>query len=272
MIASLLLYLGALLTALGLAVLLLPRRFRGRRGRTPGVLTALLGMSLALLGVGMPARSVIVEQPRERLDVIMPRYQFHERHTLAVAADPRAADCAIRTVTAHEIRFYRALTAIRRLGRRGPESLLDAPAGASMLTLATRTGFHVLADEPGREIVLGVALPVSDSAQQSARAAVRAHGKRPYLIDVEGYATAVLNFRVTTDGNGGSLVSTETRVFAPDAATRRRFARYWRMILPGSALIRREWLAAIRRRAEGECGAPPHAIPHDRSDSAAASR
>jgi hypothetical protein len=245
-----LLYLGVLLAALGLLAAVLPHRLRRRRGRAVGRRVAVIGIGVGLLGVAMPVRDVVVGRPREQLDTLMPRYQFHERHTLAIDADPLTVDRAVRAVTADEIRLYHALTAVRRLGRRGPESLLDAPSGVPMLALATRTGFHVLADERGREIVLGVALPVSASAQRSARAAFRAHGERPYLIDVEGYATAVMNFRVTTDGRGGSVISTETRVFARDEATRRRFARYWRIIYPGSALIRREWLAAIRRRAE----------------------
>ena len=250
MIASVFVYLGALVAIAGVGTAVLPRRLRGRRGRPAGLLAALGGIGLGLLGFGMPTGETIVRTPRERLDTVLPRYQFHERHELAVAAEPLAVDRAIRAVTADEIRLYRLLTAIRRLGRRGPESLLDAPSGVPMLDLATRTGFHLLADEPGREIVLGVALPISASAQESARAAVRRSGKRPFINGVEGYATSVINFRVTPDGRGGSVVSTETRVFAPDAVTRRRFARYWRTIYPGSALIRRAWLDAIRRRAE----------------------
>jgi hypothetical protein len=39
-------------------------------------------------------------------------------------------------------------------------------------------------------------------------------------------------------------------VFATDPASCRRFAVYWRVIYPGSALIRRMWLRAIRLRAE----------------------
>jgi hypothetical protein len=37
-------------------------------------------------------------------------------------------------------------------------------------------------------------------------------------------------------------------VFASDASARRRFAIYWRLIYPGSALIRRMWLRAIEKR------------------------
>jgi hypothetical protein len=65
----------------------------------------------------------------------------------------------------------------------------------------------------------------------------------------------LMNFRVDRDGAGGCTLSTETRVFATDPASRRHFAAYWRVIYPGSALIRRMWLRAIRLRAEGPVAA-----------------
>jgi hypothetical protein len=45
-------------------------------------------------------------------------------------------------------------------------------------------------------------------------------------------------------------VSSETRVYATDIRTEWRFRLYWWLIHPGSALIRRMWLRAIRKRAE----------------------
>jgi hypothetical protein len=50
--------------------------------------------------------------------------------------------------------------------------------------------------------------------------------------------------------DGGTLLTTETRVLATDEAARRRFGRYWRVIRPGSGAIRRSWLRAAARRAE----------------------
>ena len=41
-----------------------------------------------------------------------------------------------------------------------------------------------------------------------------------------------------------------TRVCAADPQAVRAFAAYWRVIYPGSALIRIMWLRAIRLRAE----------------------
>jgi hypothetical protein len=45
-------------------------------------------------------------------------------------------------------------------------------------------------------------------------------------------------------------LTTETRVYAAGAKAVRGFAAYWRMIYPGSSLIRRMWLRAIKLRAE----------------------
>ena len=64
-----------------------------------------------------------------------------------------------------------------------------------------------------------------------------------------GFALAAMNFVVTPDAHG-SRVTTETRVYANDLATARKFAVYWRVIHPGSDIIRRSWLRAIKRRAE----------------------
>lgn len=55
-----------------------------------------------------------------------------------------------------------------------------------------------------------------------------------------GVVRIAMNFRSV----GGEL-STETRVQAVDAESRRTFLRYWRVIGPFSALIRRRWLKRI---------------------------
>jgi len=68
-------------------------------------------------------------------------------------------------------------------------------------------------------------------------------------LDDPGYAKATMNFLIT-ESESGCVVTTETRVHATDARSRRRFGMYWLAIYPGSALIRRMWLRAIKRRAE----------------------
>lgn len=101
----------------------------------------------------------------------------------------------------------------------------------------------VLLVAPRRTRGIGVAIQRGghDARPCSAGARVRRDacrgGKRDYCL-------------ITSDGRGGSNLSTETRVFADNAAGVRQFAVYWRMIHPGSDSIRRMWLRAIKRRAE----------------------
>ena len=65
-----------------------------------------------------------------------------------------------------------------------------------------------------------------------------------------GYVRATLSFHATP-AEGGSVVETETRVKPTDAESRRAFARYWKLVRPGSAAIRRSWLRAAASRGSG---------------------
>jgi len=128
-------------------------------------------------------------------------------------------------------------------GTKHRESILNPPAEKPILDVATSSGFFVLAEEPGREIVLGTFVIIPERPNIST-------AKEFADLDRPGYAKAAMNFLVTDEGGGWTRVTTETRVVATDDSTRRGFAAYWRVIYPGSALIRRMWLDAIQARAE----------------------
>jgi hypothetical protein len=170
------------------------------------------------------------------LDEFMPVFDFNEVHSTLIAASPERALAAARELTAREVPVMRVLMALRRLGR----GRTSGPVIDGML----RNGFVVLADRPD-ELVLGVAgrFWALDSGITRLRA------EEFERFDAPDHAKAVMDFHVEARP-GGCLLSTETRIQATDADARRSFGRYWRMIHPGSALIRRVWLRAVRRRAE----------------------
>jgi hypothetical protein len=64
-----------------------------------------------------------------------------------------------------------------------------------------------------------------------------------------GNIKVAFNIRVVDIKNGSSRLSSETRIKCIDASARRHFSRYWRIIYPGSAIIRRVWLDAIAEHA-----------------------
>jgi len=215
MLLSWFLYCGAAAAFAGAVAMLLPKM----RRRAAAVFAA--GIAFVLIALCWPAREAHAAAVQSHLDEIVPRWQFEERHEIRIQAPPERIYAAIRGVTASEIRFFQILTAVRCLGRCREESILNAPDAKPILDVATHSGFRLLADDAPRELVIG-----SRVAPQ---------------------AFAVMNFRVAGDG----LVTTETRVFAKTDAARRKFAVYWRIIRPGSGIIRWSWLNAIKRRAEG---------------------
>ena len=62
-----------------------------------------------------------------------------------------------------------------------------------------------------------------------------------------GEIRMVFDITATAAGDGMSILATETRVAAMDASARRAFRRYWLVVGPFSALIRRRWLTAAER-------------------------
>lgn len=155
---------------------------------------------------------------------------------------------AIRDVTANEITLFHTLTWIRRFGRPGRESILNPPPHEPLLAVAMRSEFMKLAEEPAREIVLGTLVVAPPGWRSNKNTKLTPDDfKSPRAA---GFALAAINFRVEDATTGETLLTTETRVYATDAATKKKFAAYWRVICPGSALIRVMWLRAIRKRTE----------------------
>ena len=182
------------------------------------------------------------------LEEMLGDYEWNERHAIDVAAPPAAVLDAVRALTAEEMPLVRALMAVRSLPSRllGRQRRRSAPA-RPVVEEMTRSGFVPLAEEPGRELVVGIVgrfwQPCPARAEIASADAFRAFA-------TAGWAKAAMNFRVEALPDGRTRLSTETRIAATDAAARRKFGAYWLVVGPGSAAIRRLWLRAVRRRAE----------------------
>jgi hypothetical protein len=247
MLDSYLVYLGLTLFCAGLLSLIRPLRFVYIRTRRLALMVAGFGLMLSLGILLLPYGNQEAASRVSKLDEWMPRWQVGERHVLKIAASPAKVFAAIHEVRADEILLFRTLTAIRRCGGTGPEGILNAPEQKPLLDVATQTTFILLDDMAPRELVIGTVI--------AAPRAVRASGRlEPDLFRrtlPPGVVLATMNFLVTPSEDGGSMVATETRVCANSPAAVRRFGIYWRLIHPGSDLIRRMWLRAIALRAEG---------------------
>jgi hypothetical protein len=186
------------------------------------------------------------------IDDYLPEFDAVERHGLVIRATPARVWAALRAAD-----FGRSPLVATLLGLRALPSLLTAPRrtlrrlrsrGAERLTLDSffSRGFVVLEERPGREMVIGLEgrfwAAVGDLRPTDAR--------RFREALAPGLARAAWDFRAEPLPGGRVRLTTETRVCCADAATRRRFRAYWLVVRPGSGLIRRAMLRAIRRAAE----------------------
>ncbi len=233
----------------GLVSLVRPLRILGVRTRWHAPAVALGGVALALAGVLWPAGVSRSPRPDQRLDRFLPEYQFSEVHAARVRVPMEAVVKAIREVSLADMPAAVVLLRIRAAaGGRfhgsppDPRPLLDT-------MLQPGSGFLVLdTDDPG-ELVYGMVGFV--------------HKPKPPVTTPEQFAAfteaggirVAFNLRAVPDGDGAVRLSTETRCLANGDEARRTFARYWRIIYPGSSIIRRVWLDAIIARAERDANA-----------------
>ena len=243
MIGAAFFYGGVVALLLGLGLVIRPVASLRVRTRRRALLVTAIALAAAICALAAPAFESRVSRAASRLDEVTPAWQFHEVHRIRIEAPAARVFDALRQVRADEIFLFRTLTWIRRGGRPLQQTILDAGSREPLIDVATHTSFVVLADEGPRELVIGTIIAAPPGT----------HGKlTPRVFQVSlppGFVLATMNFLVTPDGPDACYLSTETRVFANEASVRRRFAVYWRMIYPGSALIRRMWLRAIERRA-----------------------
>ena len=187
------------------------------------------------------------------LDGALPDYEFAERHETRVKATPEQALEAAKEATPVEMRLVRTLFALRSLPARIRHGRgLPAEPRRSLVEQMVGFGFVPLAD--GRdEVVFGY---VGQPWRLTGGSMPRFGSAQEWLDFHEpGYVKAAMSFRAVGEGSK-TLLETETRIHATDPSSRRRFARYWLVIRPGSGLIRRSWLQAAKRRAERDYGSP----------------
>lgn len=239
---STLLYAGIVLALCGLVNVVIPFRFLGVRKRAVGALICAGGVGLAAAGLLWPAPIYHVAQRRTQFDDVIPQYQFFEKHSTRVHAGREQLMQAVRESTFGDMKSLGALLRIRATALR----IRDEGAslqGMRVLDAFAKSGY--VSGGSDHEITMCGAVDV------------RAGRVAPLhtLQDCADYRGSsgfkmAFTFYVQDAGGGWSTLTTETRIVALDEATRRGIGRYWRFIVPGSGMLRRQWLDAIGKRAE----------------------
>ncbi len=183
-----------------------------------------------------------------RLDELVPVADHVTRQARVIDAPPSLVWEELHGLKLSGLPVTLALGALRAL----PVLLSGKGHGALDRRFLDVVPIPVLSSEPPSAVVCGGVL----------QAWRLTGGEQPPALDADGlrewaepnWVKVAMDFRLTPV-RGGTRLSSETRVAATDPATRRRFARYWLLVQPGSSAIRWEVLTAVALRAENSTGA-----------------
>lgn len=178
------------------------------------------------------------------LDQFMPAYDVVERQRTFVRAPAGITFEAACEQDLQRSPIVNGIFRARQLVLGGAVDETPRPRG--LVALTRSLGWGVLAERPGREIVMG-AVTQPWFADVVFRAV---EPERFAAFDEPDHVKIVWTLRADPAGDRGSIFRTETRVATTDAAARAKFRRYWAAFSPGIILIRRLSLGPLRRAAE----------------------
>lgn len=187
-----------------------------------------------------------------RIDDFAPVFDVEETHRIEIDASPEAVYAALWTTDLGSSPVIRVLMGLRTLPARllGKADKGEARPTAFDLQALIDAGFGVLVEDQGKEIVLGVRGRFWRPAENLAP-----FRREAFDLPVEpGLAHAVWNFAVEPGPQGGTTLSTQTRVVCGDAGSRRLFRGYWLLVGPFSGLIRLVMLRAVKRSCSQAIG------------------
>jgi hypothetical protein len=140
--------------------------------------------------------------------------------------------------------LVRAIFKLREIVLGGERDTVARPRG--LLAWAQSIGWGVLAEVPGREVVMGAV-----TQPWQANVVFRSLPPGEFArFNEPGHVKILWTLRADATGPHDSVFRTETRVVTTDATARARFRWYWARFSAGILLIRWQLLGPTRREAE----------------------
>jgi hypothetical protein len=181
----------------------------------------------------------------------MPDFDVRESHTRLMEADVVAVRAAITDTDFAAAPVVRALLLLRALpGRLVSRLGGNAEPVPPPFTLADmpQAGWTVLTEDE-REIALAT---LTHPWRIGREDPLRVDREAFAAFSAPGYAKIAFSIRADSYDQCRTQVTTETRVVTTDPTSRKRFARYWVVVGPLSAFIRRVALRRIATHVEHE--------------------
>jgi hypothetical protein len=242
-------WVGIIISVIGLVSVIIPLRIIFINNRLTGLIILCAGIILFCVSLFLPESVKKSNREHQRLDDFLYEFQSSEYHETLVRAPLERVIDASKNVSFYDMAPVKILFRIRTLASKNYAEPYF-PKGEPVLDMMTKPGsaFLPLDISNPRELVFGMTgKPWSNQHTKAA-----ATPEEFLKFNEPGSIRVAFNIKIVEEKPGLIRLSTETRNLGNDAHGRKVFARYWRVIYPGSAIIRRVWLDAIAAKAEAE--------------------
>lgn len=242
-------WMGIILSIVGVVSIVEPVSFLFISSAEVARNVTMVGFFVCIASALWPAAVRKSPTTNQYIDKFLPEYSFNELHTVRIKATTDEIKKVLHETGVKDIPAVHFLMRIRGIA----DENVDMSDRASKSNSGTDTfatpdfNFFILSDE---EFLTFMILKSSVLTKTKTAPPPEVNSPKEFLdFDKPGYVKVAMNFKFEKVSDG-TLLSTETRVHGSGRGDGQRFARYWRIIYPGSAIIRRVWLDTIRRKAE----------------------
>jgi len=237
-------WIGLIIFFIGIISLIKPLVFLFIINRTVALYVLIGGILISSSSILLPAK-VCHSGTGMTLDKIMPEYSSKEYHEIIADASVDDVKKALRVTGVKDIPVAKMLMMARGIADENKDMSDKASNNCKDTTTFVTPDFNFI---------------IADSSELLTMMVLKTKGKTPppvfssfkefVAFNDPGYVKVAINFHFKSLENGKTLVSTETRNLPITSRDSHIFNAYWRVIYPGSAIIRRLWLETLSKNAE----------------------
>ena len=239
-------WIGAILALVAIVSLIKPLTFLFILNRTIAVCILCGGVLISVISLILPEK-INHSQANLAIDTLLPDYSFNEYHEIIVDVSIDEVKQALQTTGVSDIPVVLLLMKIRGISDKEKDMSDTVTNNQSNPETFNTPDFNFIVASQSELYTLMIL-----NASAKTPPPVITTSEDFIAFKKPGYVKVAVNFLFRSLDNGKTLVSTETRNLPINRKDSRVFGRYWRIIYPGSAIIRRLWLDTLAKNAENK--------------------
>jgi hypothetical protein len=244
-------WIGLILTVVGIISLIHPLAFLFVLNRTIAAVVVLVGILTCLISLFSPARLYHSKTDNQKIDALLPDYAFNEFHEVCINAPIDKVKQVLTVTGVKDIPVAHLLMSVRGIA----DEDVDLSDRASNNQVGAETistpdfNFFVVSPDEWITVMILKSVIITNNSDKPAPPEISTLEQFEAFND-PGYIKVAVNFRFIRKSDDQTILTTETRNNGITLKDSRVFGIYWRIIYPGSAIIRRVWLDTIKKKAQ----------------------